>query len=247
MPLLTDFYPEARFGGFTDIDGTFAFYRRVHALIALDSIVVDFGCGRGAYQDDPIALRRDSRILRGRARQVIGLDVDPRASSNPFVDEFRLLEDDCWPLDDAVADLVVSDNVLEHLPNPEIVFAEARRILKPGGYLCIRTPNRLGYVALLSRLLPNKSHPHMLEHIKDSCQSEDVFPTYYRCNTTAAIRTALRKNDFDGVVYGYEAEPSYLGFSRLAYWLGVLHQRFSPGVFKLALFCFARKLENNPS
>lgn len=43
------FYPEARFGGFTDIDGTIAFFNRVNSLIETSSVVLDVGCERGAY------------------------------------------------------------------------------------------------------------------------------------------------------------------------------------------------------
>jgi hypothetical protein len=42
-------------------------------------------------------------------------------------------------------------------------------------------------------------------------------------------------------VYTYEAEPSYLSFSPLAYYLGVLHQRHAPKGVRLALFAFAQK------
>lgn len=59
-------YPETEFGGFADIDGTLAFYRRVNALLTPDSVVLDVGCGRGEYRDDPIPIRRDARILRGK-------------------------------------------------------------------------------------------------------------------------------------------------------------------------------------
>jgi hypothetical protein len=52
----------------------------------------------------------------------------------------------------------------------------------------------------------------------------------------------MRRHGFDHVVYGYEAEPSYLHFSRLAYVLGVLHQRFAPGFLKPAIFGFARRV-----
>jgi len=48
------FYPESRFGGFTDIDGTMVFYSRVNALIEPSFHVLDLGCGRGAHVEDPI-------------------------------------------------------------------------------------------------------------------------------------------------------------------------------------------------
>ena len=42
------------------------------------------------------------------------------------------------------------------------------------------------------------------------------------------------------MVYGYDAEPSYLAFSRVAYFLGVLWQRLAPGFLRSAIFAFAR-------
>ncbi len=107
------FYPESRFGGFTDSDAYVVFYARVNALLTPDSVVLDIGCGRGAYADDPVAFRRQLRILKGKGRRVIGIDVDPAAAANPFLDEFRRLEpaNGRWPVDDASIDVAVSVSV----------------------------------------------------------------------------------------------------------------------------------------
>ncbi|NLG96664.1 MAG: class I SAM-dependent methyltransferase [Chloroflexi bacterium] len=235
------FYPESRFGGFTHVDGTIAFYSRVQALATPGSVVVDFGCGRGAYANDPLPFRRDLRIFKGKVKRVIGLDASPAGEQNPFLDEFHCLDGPRWPLDDGSADLCVCDNVLEHLPEPRAFFEEARRVLRPGGALCIRTPNRWNYIALLSRLIPNRDHARVLRKAKPGLDEEDVFPTLYRCNTVPALRRELKRSGFDGIVYGYEAEPSYLSFSAAAYALGVLHQKLAPALFKAAIFAFARK------
>jgi SAM-dependent methyltransferase len=240
-PVMESFYPESRFGGFTQIDGTVAFYSRVQALVRPTDTVVDFGCGRGAYREDPLPFRRDLRILKGKVGRVIGLDANPAGAQNPFLDAFALLDGPRWPLEDETADLCVSDNVLEHLPDPAAFFSEARRVLRRGGLLCLRTPNRWNYITLLSRLIPNRHHAGVLSKAKPGLQEQDVFPTYYRCNTVGALRRALAKEGFSSAVYGYEAEPSYLSFSRAAYALGVLHQRIAPGFLKPAIFAFARK------
>lgn len=234
------FYPESRFGGFTDVDGTIAFYTRAQALVGRSSIVLDVGCGRGAYAEDPVAIRRELRIFKGKVGRVIGIDVDPAAAGNPFLDEFQPFVGGAWPVPDASIDVAVADCVLEHVADPPAFFGDARRVLRPGGVLCLRTTNAWSYVALAARLVPNRHHSRVTARVQERRKAEDVFPTLYRCNSVPRIRHALKRHGFDGVAYGYEAEPSYLEFSRLAYALGVLHQRFSPGLLKPVIHAFGR-------
>jgi SAM-dependent methyltransferase len=239
------YYPESRFGGFTKVDGTILFYSRVNALLQASSLVVDIGCGHGAYRFDPVEYRRQLRILKGKCRKVIGIDVDPRAAENPFVDEFHAIEGDNWPMGDGQADVCISDNVLEHVADPDHFFSEVWRILKPGGHICIRTPNVLSYFGLISRLVPNRQHTNVLGKVKDGVRARDVFPTLYRCNTMRRIEKILAKYGFKCHVYGYDAEPSYLSFSRFFYFLGVLHQRYAPEVLKVGIHAFGRKPANH--
>src|SRR5262245_27845658 len=105
------FYPESRFGGFTDADGTIVFYNRIQALADPSFTVIDFGCGRGQSENDPVAFRRSVQVLKGRVKKVIGLDVDPEAAKNPKIDEFPLLRNSVWPLEDDSADMCISDSV----------------------------------------------------------------------------------------------------------------------------------------
>lgn len=239
MVLTREFYPESKYGGFSDVDGTIRFYFRVNALLDSTSVVVDYGCGRGAYGEDSVPARRDLRILKGKVERVIGLDVDPIGEQNPYLDEFHLLEDR-WPLPDSSADVCICDHVLEHLEDPGIFFAEACRVLKSGGYLCIRTPNLWNYIALVSRLVPNRSHARVLASVKEKTRAADVFPTHYRCNTLPTIRRYLKLYGFEHAVYGISPEPSYLSFSRAAYRLGVLYHRYAPGFLRPVILAFAR-------
>ena len=232
------FYPESKFGGFTDVDGTIAFYTRVNALIEQHFVVLDVGCGRGAYGEDAVTIRRNLRILKGKVKTVIGLDVDKEAEGNPFLNRFCLLEGDSWPLGDNSVDLIVCDSVVEHVDNPGKFFSEICRILKHNGHLCIRTPNRWGYVAIISQLIPNRYHARALAKAQRDRMKDDVFPTYYKCNSLLKLKAILNKNNIEHTVYGYEAEPSYLSFCRFAYWLGVLHQKYAPSFLKQAIFVF---------
>lgn len=235
------YYPECRFGGFTRIDGTIAFFIRVNALLQRDFTVVDVGCGRGEYIEDTNPYRKNLRILKGKVMRVIGIDIDEAGSENPCIDEFRRIEGEGWPLDDQAADMIVCDNVVEHLPDPDAFFEECRRVLKPGGIVCIRTPNVRSYFGLLSYLIPSRKHSAVLEKVQDERKGEDVFPTLYRCNTRGRMRRTLERHGFNAYVYGHEAEPSYLSFNRLAYWLGTLHAKLAPQNIQLTLFGFARK------
>ena len=105
MKSIERFYPEERFGGFTDIDGTIVFFNRVNSLIDSSSVVLDVGCGRGEYREDLVPFRKSLRILQRKAAKVIGIDVDQGAQDNPFLDEFHLIQGDSWPVESNSIDL----------------------------------------------------------------------------------------------------------------------------------------------
>jgi hypothetical protein len=213
------YYLETPFGGFTDIDGTIAFYVRINSLITTSCVLLDVGCGRGSYGEDQIAFRRELRMFKDKCKKVIGIDVDPAARENRFLDEFRHIESNRWPVDDGTVDICICDNVLEH----------------------VEEPNLMSYIGMLSKLIPGRLHAIVLGKVQSKRKEKDVFPTLYRCNTQGKVRSMLEKYGFDHCVYGYEAEPSYLSFSRFFYLLGVIHQRFIPNIFKVTIFAFGKK------
>jgi len=242
-PLIDAVYPERRFFGFTRCDGTTHFMLRVHALLRPGDVVLDVGCGRGQGADDPCEFRRQLRQLGTQQRTVIGIDVNAGAAENPFIHEFRQIEDSHhWPVADASIDVMISDYVLEHVPEPAAFFSEARRVLKPGGGIALRAPNFYGYGALISWLVPNRYHARLVSRAKSHCKEIDVFPTLYRCNTGRKLLKSMRKIGLDAVVYAIEGEPSYLELFPLAYRLAAAIHPFLPPVFRSTLLAFGRKL-----
>jgi len=109
------------------------------AQIKPGDTVVDLGAGAG--NDCFIA-----RSIVGDQGRVIGLDMTEamieRARANAsklgFTNvEFRLGDIDHMPIEDHTADVVVSNCVMNLVPDKEKAFAETFRILKPGGHFSI--------------------------------------------------------------------------------------------------------------
>jgi SAM-dependent methyltransferase len=234
-------HPEIAFGGFSEVDVSIAFYTRVHSLLEPSFVALDIGCGRGSHAQDPLPFRRNLLTLRGKCRRVIGIDVSKPSAENPMIDEFRLIEDGQWPVENESVDLCICQNVLEHVEDPAALFAESARVLRDHGLLCIRTPNAWGYAAIAARLIPNRWHASVLKMLGRVADSRDVFPTPYRCNTVSKIKSMMRRHGFEACVFTKAIDPEYLLFSRITSYLEALIQRFSPRIFKPVLFAFGRK------
>ena len=147
---MNKYYPESQFGGFTDIDGTIAFYLRVNALVGDGSTVLDVGCGNMEYLNNLLPTLRSLRNLKGKCKKYIGIDIDEKSRNNQYLDEFFLIKDNHWPIGDNSVDVCICDTVLEHIEAPDIFFMECQRVIKPDGYLCIRTANVISYFGFFS-------------------------------------------------------------------------------------------------
>lgn len=91
------------------------------------------------------------------------------------------------PFSDSSFDLVMSKSVLEHLVEPEAVFNEVARVLRPGGTFVFLTPNWFDYVSVFASVIPNRWHPKIVR-ILTGRDEDDTFPTMYRANTTRRLR-----------------------------------------------------------
>lgn len=235
-------FPEVRAGGFSRVDGTVAFYTRVRALTSPDSTVVDSGAGRGRFVEDPVAFRRGLQELRGSVRRVIGLDVDEAVRENAGVDEAHVITSGApLPLPDASADLVLADCVFEHVEDPRWAASEIARVLRPGGWICARTPNRWGMIAVAARLVPNRHHVRTLRVLQPGKKDVDTFPTVYRMNTVRDLETCFPVAEFDHATYTYDGGPAYAGGSRIGWALFRALSRLTPARLRPTLFVFVQK------
>lgn len=235
-------YPEAAAGGFSRVDGTVDFYTRVAALLRPDMVVVDFGAGRGAFLDQEPGYRRDLQNLQGRVAKLIGVDIDPVVENHPALDESIVYAPgEAIPLRDQSVNLIVSDFTFEHIEDPGQVASELTRILRPGGWICARTPNRYGYIALAARMVPNRMHTRILARVQPARLGQDVFPTFYRLNTPRQLRTFFPPSGFELLTYTVNSEAAYFGNSLVA-WRAVHDiSKLLPEALGAQLMVFIRK------
>lgn len=237
------FFPEIGAGGFSRIDGTVAFYQRVNSLLKKSDVLLDYGAGRGAaYMDDNCKYRRDLCNFRTKVSKVIGVDVDEVVLKNPALDEaYVFVAGESLSLADKSIDIVVSDFVFEHISDPAQAAKELDRVLKPGGWLCARTPNRNGYIALGNRLVPETIKMRILGRLQPERKEQDVFPALYRMNTFRSLLKYFPAERFEHFSYTWDPEPAYHANSRFFYSIWRAIQGITPAPFRAMLMVFFQK------
>jgi SAM-dependent methyltransferase len=237
-----ELYPEVAAGGFTHMDGTVEFYQRINALLAPEMTVLDFGAGRGQFIEDEVVCRRGLHRIRGKVASVIGLDVDDVVLNNPGLDRANLIvAGHSLPLEDCSIDLIVSDWTFEHVGNPTWAAGELDRVLRPGGWICARTPNRWGYIGMGARLVPNRLHTAVLRRLQPQKEAKDTFPTAYRMNTMRELSRLFPSARYQNCTYTMNNEPAYFGSSMTAWRLARSAFRLTPTRFSAVLYVFLRK------
>lgn len=143
--------------------------------------ILDLGCGRGEF------LRR----LAGRGwTELHGCDgyrFEPDGSL-----PFGFVQADLnqtLPFDDGSFGAVTAIEVIEHLENPRHLIREISRVLRPGGWAVITTPNNESWLSLLS--LGIRGH---FSAFADSCYPAHITPVL-----EVDLRRMLGEQGFEGV------------------------------------------------
>ena len=241
--VVSDVFPENRAGGFSRWDGTVQFYQRVRALLGPNQVVLDFGAGRGAaFHEDSSSYRKGLRDLRGEGRRIIGADVDPVVRTNPWVDDAVVITMDApLPFQDGTFDLILSDSTFEHIQDESRIAAELDRVLKVGGWICARTPNRYGYVAVMNRVVPTRLASSLVRSAQPERKAQDIFPAHYRMNTLRKLRKLFPADRFDHMSFAFDSEPRY-HFNRRSMFLLLLGlHSVTPPALRNTLMLYVRK------
>lgn len=189
----------------------------IHQHVCKGDVMLDAGCGSGRvfqYQFD------DAQ----RPALIVGVDITDEPKGNGNVDAAARADLARLPFRDGTFDIAISSHVAEHLTEPDAVFAELSRVLKPGGRLLILTPNRWHYVTMSATLMPHSFHLRFNQ--SRGVDAHDIFPTVYRANTAKRLRQLYDGAELDvEELHQFETEPEYLAFSTPSYALGVGFER----------------------
>lgn len=109
--------------------------------------LVDVGCGAAAFRS----------YLGNLCKRYIGADAARHAGLPPDTELIQVdLDSGRADLPDGFADVVTSLETIEHLENPRALVRELVRLVKPGGWVLVTTPNQLSVLSKLGLILKNE-------------------------------------------------------------------------------------------
>ena len=103
------------------------------ARLRSEDVVLDVGCGNGAYSAE--------LCRRGHMGLVLGVDASVgmlvAAQQAAPSAEVAVCDAGALPLVDGAASVVIAANMLYHVPEPAAAVSEFRRVLRPGGRVLV--------------------------------------------------------------------------------------------------------------
>ena len=192
-----------------------SYEQAVDSLLPAGGTLLDAGCGRSV----PVL-----RKYLGRAGRLIGVELvdftEVPAGIETYNSDLARI-----PLPDACVDLIMSRSVFEHLADPDSVYREFARILKPGGRVVFLTASMWDYGTLVARLVPNRFHAAIVRKVEGRAE-EDTFPTKYKTNTPRAVNRLAAGAGLKVEAFRYLSQyPNYLMFNGVLFFIGMCYEK----------------------
>ena len=180
-----------------------------------EKAIVDIGCGRTA----PVLKK-----YKGQAARLIGVDLVEFTEQNEDVELYNSDISSMPFLATESVDLVFCRSVMEHVVEPDRVFSEIHRVLKPGGHFIFLTANVYDYASIIAMLIPNRYHARIVKYTEGRAE-EDTFPTQYKCNSKKRIQSLSHDHLFDVSKFEYLGQyPSYFYFNKYAHYMASMYE-----------------------
>lgn len=132
--------------------------------------VLDLGCGTGAVTVHLVKRGFTVHAVDHSPDMIAVAKEKVRAESGAERVTFQVSDAGNLPFESGQFDLVTCQRVLHHIPDIQPVFAEVKRVLRPGGYFYLSdgvddyTPAARGLRWLWKALLPRLREPETLHH-----------------------------------------------------------------------------------
>jgi SAM-dependent methyltransferase len=193
----------------------------VRGHVTSSSRVLDLGCGRGGVVE---LFWRDVKIAAG-------LDPDPSSLSEHRSRGMPVIRGvgERLPFVHESFDLIVCLWVLEHVREPAGLFAEVRRVLRPGGHFVFLTPNMRNPLMIANRI--GKALPGLQRRLVPTVygrEEADTFPVQYRANTVEAVRGHAGAAGLAVSELRVIADPTYLAMNSFMFNASVMSERVMP-------------------
>jgi 2-polyprenyl-3-methyl-5-hydroxy-6-metoxy-1,4-benzoquinol methylase len=202
-------------------------YRAVLSTLSaleLSGTVLDFGAGAGHLTETLCRMEQFSTVI---AADLISFSSDLTHRKLQWV--FSDLNGPV-PLGEAVCDVIVAVEVIEHLENPRFVAAEWFRLLKPGGIVLLTTPNNESWRSILSLVFRG----HFIAFVGQG----------YPAHITALLRTDLERimaeAGFERVEFLFTDWGCIPRFTRST-WQQISHGKLKGLRYSDNVICCARK------
>jgi malonyl-CoA O-methyltransferase len=161
-------------------------FERLDYMAIEPRVVIDLGCGTGRYTE-----QLQQRYTKAK---VTGIDIAPKMiefakKRKKWLAKQKYVCQDAeqLPFADQSVDLVFSNLMIQWLENPDALFAECRRVLKPGGLL-----------------LFSSFGPDTLKEMRAAWQSVDDHVHVNRFMDMHDVGDSLQKQRYFGVVMDAE-------------------------------------------
>ena len=179
--------------------------------------LLDLGCRDGIF-----TLELGKRV---GTEQLYGVDVVPDFIEQSEAKGIRAYQADLnepLPLDSDSFDIVHANQVLEHIYHTDLFLKEIYRVLKPGGYAVISTPNLAGWHSIASLFLGWQPFPAEISDeiragnplVSQKRRSGYTHPRHHRVPTYRGLKELFQYHGFrvEKIVgIGYHPFPVKIG------------------------------------
>jgi SAM-dependent methyltransferase len=189
----------------------------IRNLVSLeDARILDVGCGVGTYV----------RKLREFSPHVVGIDIDPVRLRDGARETTGLIlaASESLPFPDGTFDLVLLNEVIEHVRDDRRALEEATRVTRRGGHIVVFAPNRWfpfeTHGVYIGRRFVFGNIP-LVNYLPDLLR--DRLVPHARAYTGAGIERLIRGLDTD-VVERTRIYPGFDNITARRRWLGRLYR-----------------------